>query len=149
LNSGALRVLDHALISQGAGAINFMRQLGGAVGVSLLSVALERQTTLFSSEFNALETGQGAATETIDQLVLMLGRAGILDNLHVARHSDQAYQFLSQMIAAQGSVMGFRQSFLLVAAIFLSALLPAWFMRPGRHRHNPPAENAAPATVGR
>lgn len=43
------------------------------------------------------------------------------------------HRFLSRMIEAQVSVMGFRESFLFVAAIFLAALLPAWYMRTKPH----------------
>ena len=41
LNLGAMRGLPDTLISQGASTINFMRQLGGAVGVSLVGIVLE------------------------------------------------------------------------------------------------------------
>jgi EmrB/QacA subfamily drug resistance transporter len=41
LNLGALRSLDKALIPQGASAINFLRMLGGATGVSLCAIVLE------------------------------------------------------------------------------------------------------------
>ena len=41
LNVGAMRGLPDAFISQGASTINFMRQLGGAVGVSLVGIVLE------------------------------------------------------------------------------------------------------------
>jgi predicted MFS family arabinose efflux permease len=41
LNLGALRGVSPAWLSQGASAINFIRQLGGAVGVSLVGVVLE------------------------------------------------------------------------------------------------------------
>ena len=41
LNLGAMRGLPDVLISQGASTINFMRQLGGAVGVSLVGIVLE------------------------------------------------------------------------------------------------------------
>jgi hypothetical protein len=41
LNLGAMRGLPDVLISQGASAINFMRQLGGAVGVSGVGIVLE------------------------------------------------------------------------------------------------------------
>lgn len=132
LNVGALRVLDPALVAQGAGAINFMRQLGGAVGVGLLSVALERQTALHADAFNALQTGGAAATETLNRLAVLLARGGIPDSPQIVLHSREAYRFLSEMIAAQASVMGFRDSFLLVALIFFVALIPAWLMRPRR-----------------
>jgi EmrB/QacA subfamily drug resistance transporter len=41
LNLGALRGLPTELISQGASTINFLRQLGGAVGISLVGIVLE------------------------------------------------------------------------------------------------------------
>ena len=41
LNLGAMRGLPPALIAQAASAVNFLRQLGGAVGVSLIGIFLE------------------------------------------------------------------------------------------------------------
>ena len=41
LNLGSLRALDKSLISQGSSAINFVRMLGGAIGVSLCGIVLE------------------------------------------------------------------------------------------------------------
>ncbi len=41
LNLGSLRSLDKKLISQGSSAINFVRMLGGAIGVSLCGIVLE------------------------------------------------------------------------------------------------------------
>lgn len=132
LNGGALRVLDHHLVSHGAGAINFMRQLGGAIGVGLLSVILERQTTFYAGEFNAMQSGTHTGADALNLIAMMLHRAGVADNAAVAHRTDEAYRFLSRMIEAQASVMGFRESFLFVAAVFFAALVPAWYMRPKR-----------------
>jgi predicted MFS family arabinose efflux permease len=41
LNLGAMRPLPKAQIAQGASAINFLRMLGGAAGVSLCAIVLE------------------------------------------------------------------------------------------------------------
>jgi EmrB/QacA subfamily drug resistance transporter len=41
LNLGAMRGLPDAFIPHGASTINFMRQLGGAVGISLVGIVLE------------------------------------------------------------------------------------------------------------
>ncbi|VTU37354.1 MFS transporter [Variovorax sp. RA8] len=41
LNLGSMRPLERALIPQGASAINFLRMLGGAAGVSLCAIVLE------------------------------------------------------------------------------------------------------------
>jgi EmrB/QacA subfamily drug resistance transporter len=132
LNSGALRVLEPRLVSHGAGAINFVRQLGGAVGVGALSVYLERETTTYASEFNAMQTGGARAAQTLGRIAGALARAGLPDNPHIGARALEAHRFLSQMIAAQASVMGFRESFLLVTVGFFAALVPAYFMRPWR-----------------
>ncbi|OWW20779.1 DHA2 family efflux MFS transporter permease subunit [Noviherbaspirillum denitrificans] len=41
LSLGAMRGVDSALIAQGASTINFLRQLGGAIGVSLVGIFLQ------------------------------------------------------------------------------------------------------------
>ncbi len=41
LNLGALRLIEPYLISQGASVINFVRMLGGAIGVSVCSIILD------------------------------------------------------------------------------------------------------------
>jgi MFS family permease len=46
LSLGAMRGLDIGLVAQGASAINFVRQLGGAIGVSLVGVVLEWRIAL-------------------------------------------------------------------------------------------------------
>jgi hypothetical protein len=36
--------------------------------------------------------------------------------------------YMSQAIATQAGIMGFRDSFLIIGVLFLGCLLPAWFM---------------------
>ena len=133
LNSGALRVLDPHLVSHGAGAINFIRQLGGAIGVDLLSVYLERETTMYAHAINTMQTGNHAGATTLHLVAGALKQAGMAGSVA----ANQAHQFLSKMIAAQGSVLGFRASFLFVAVIFFVALFPTWYMRPKRRQTKP------------
>jgi predicted MFS family arabinose efflux permease len=63
LNLGSLRGLDKQWLSQGASTINFMRQLGGAVGVSLVGIALEWR--LGAHGVDSMPTGR---TEHLAQL---------------------------------------------------------------------------------
>ncbi|VTU39445.1 MFS transporter [Variovorax sp. PBL-E5] len=51
LNLGAMRPLEKALIPQGASAINFLRMLGGAAGVSLCAVVLEWRLAAHGDSF--------------------------------------------------------------------------------------------------
>ena len=41
LNLGAMRGLELTMVAQGSSTINFVRQLGGAVGVNLIGIFLE------------------------------------------------------------------------------------------------------------
>jgi predicted MFS family arabinose efflux permease len=51
LNLGAMRGLDKGLISQGVSAINFLRMLGGAAGVSLCGIVLEWRLAAHGDSF--------------------------------------------------------------------------------------------------
>lgn len=53
LSLGSMRGVDFALIAQGSSTINFLRQLGGAIGVSLVGIVLEWRLSLYP-------TGSGA-----------------------------------------------------------------------------------------
>ncbi|HEY1090482.1 MAG TPA: MFS transporter, partial [Burkholderiaceae bacterium] len=51
LNLGAMRGLDKTLIPQGVSAINFLRMLGGATGVSLCGIVLEWRLAAHGDSF--------------------------------------------------------------------------------------------------
>lgn len=134
LNVAALRALPADLISQGAGMINFARQLGGAFGVNLLSVMLDRRTFFHSDTLTATQTpGNSATAELLRTIQGLLARSGVPEDLQMAG----ALNYLGRVIYAQAYTLGFRDSFLLVGVIFTFALIPAWLM--GR---KPPAHAA-------
>ena len=129
LNVAALRALRPEHLSQGAGMINFARQLGGAFGVNLLSVTLDRRTFFHSDTLTATQTpGNSATAELLRSIQALLGQSGVPEDLQAAG----ALNYLGRVIYAQAYTMGFRDSFLVVALIFTFALIPAWLM--GRHR---------------
>ena len=104
-----------------------------AVNLEIVRTAVEQRDFAKSAQaFNALQQGTHAAADALDIVSFMLVRSGQLDNVAQALRPAQAYQFFSEMIAAQARTMGFRESFLLVAVVFLVAVLPAWFMRQRR-----------------
>src|SRR5438128_1387312 len=100
--------------------INFARQLGGAFGVNLLSVTLDRRTFFHSDTLTATQTaGNSATTELLRTIQALLGRAGIPEDLQMAG----AMNYLGRVIHAQAYTMGFRDSFLVVAMVFAFALI--------------------------
>ena len=65
LNLGAMRGLDPGLIAQGASTINFVRQLGGAIGVSLVGIVLEWRLAVHHSGLGGSVEASGNGAERI------------------------------------------------------------------------------------
>jgi EmrB/QacA subfamily drug resistance transporter len=125
LNVTALRALRPELLGQGAGMINFARQLGGAFGVNLLSVTLDRRTFFHSDVFTSMQTADNTATaELLRSLTALFAQAGVSPDLQMAG----ALHFLGRVVYAQAYTMGFRDSFMITAVIFTIGLIPAWIM---------------------
>jgi EmrB/QacA subfamily drug resistance transporter len=74
LNLGAMRALPKTLIPQGSSAINFLRMLGGAAGVSLCAIVLEWRLAAHGDSL-AVPATSAARLAAFDEAFLML--AGI------------------------------------------------------------------------
>ncbi len=92
LSLGSMRGLGPVEIPQAASMSNFLRQLGGAVGVSVVGILLEWRLAAHG--------------------VTLLGAGGDAARVHA-----------------------FDETFLLLAAISLPAIVAAWFMEPKRSRN--------------
>ncbi|MGE0797912.1 MAG: DHA2 family efflux MFS transporter permease subunit [Lautropia sp.] len=129
LSVGSLRVLPGTLMAQGSGAVNFMRQLGGAFGVNLLAVMLERRTMFHSDAFAATQTPDNAAmVSLLGHVAGIAGRAGLPDY----QQTPAALGFLGSMVHLQASTLAYRDCFLITAFVFAAALLPTWLLDRGR-----------------
>ena len=71
LNLGSLRALDKSLISQGSSTINFVRMLGGAIGVSLCGIVLEWRLAAHGDSLT-LATTSPARLAAFNETFLML-----------------------------------------------------------------------------
>ncbi len=141
LNAGALKALPMALLGQGSGAINFVRQLGGAFGVNLLSIALERRSQFYVDSFTAAQdAGNSATAWLLRDVTGLLAQDGVAEAIRQAG----ALNYLGRVIYPQGNMLGYRDSFFIVGAIFLVALVPALMMRRGRAPAAPRASDAMP-----
>jgi EmrB/QacA subfamily drug resistance transporter len=125
LNATAMRSLQGSQLRQGAGMVNFFRQLGGAFGVTLLSVTLDRDTLFYSNRLASMETAANhSTTELLQAMEQLLAQAGASVDVQVAG----ALHFLGRVVYAQASTLGFRDCFMLLTLIFVLALIPAWVM---------------------
>ncbi len=68
--------------------------------------------------------GNSAATELLRVMEAMLARAGAPPELQ----SAGALDYLGRVVYAQAYTMGFRDAFLIVAAVYVLGLIPAWIM---------------------
>ena len=131
INVAALRALRADSLGQGAGMINFFRQLGGAFGVILLSIMLDRRTLFHSDALASVQTSANSATvELLRTLQNILAQGGVSPDMQMAGALD----YLGRVVYAQAYTQGFRDSFLICALAFALALIPAWMM--GRTKGN-------------
>ncbi len=131
LSVGSLRVLPPELLAQGSGAINFTRQLGGAFGVNLLAVALERRTAFHADALAATQTPDSPAVTAYLAHVAGLTRAAGLPD---PQQMPAAAWFLGEAIYQQANTMAFSDGFLITAIVFAAALVPTWLLE---HRRRP------------
>ena len=125
LNATAMRSLRGTELRQGAGMINFFRQLGGAFGVTLLSVSLDQDTLFYSNRLASMETAANSSTtELLETMQRLLAQAGASLDVQTAG----ALHFLGKVVYAQAYTLGFRDCFMLLTLIFMLALIPAWVM---------------------
>ena len=72
LSLGAMRGVDRSLIAQGASTINFMRQLGGAIGVSLVGIVLEWRLASHRSGVTGSVADIGERIQAFDETFLLV-----------------------------------------------------------------------------
>ena len=126
INATALHSLPSHLVSQGSGAVNFMRQLGGAVGVNMIAVSLEHRTAIFSQALAGAQTPDNVLTQD-----LMQGLSGLLAQLGwpVEMHPVAALQMLGTSLYAQANMLAFRDVFLFLGITYFIAMVPATLLR--------------------
>ncbi|MFT4677530.1 MAG: DHA2 family multidrug resistance protein [Patiriisocius sp.] len=128
LNAASLASLPLDLLSQGSGAVNFLRQLGGAFGVNLLSIHLAQRTSEFSQQFTSTQI---SAPATLDLLVNVQDLV-FRDHFGFVMEFPASFGFLSSVIYTQALTLAYREGFILIAVVFLFSIIPTYFMHVER-----------------
>lgn len=134
LNAGALLALPFRQLAQGSGSVNFVRQLGGAFGVNLLSVFIENRTVFHGEALAQTVTpGNPAAILELHRLSMMLSHWGNPFGDRLPQHlPPAALSYLEAVLLPKAQMQAYQDGFYIVALIFFLSVIPAWFMR-GRH----------------
>lgn len=126
INITAMGALPMNLLSQGSGAINFIRQLGGAFGVNALSLVLTQRTGFHSAQLATTQLPSNTSTTVfVDSIAAFYAQAGLPVQTQIAA----AYGHLSQAIYGKAFLFAFRDGFFISGLIFLVGFIPALMMR--------------------
>ena len=122
INVSALGALPPDKLNNGSGTINFIRLMGGAFGVNLLVVFMEQRTAFHANAITATQTPDNPTSrELLDHVSGLLSQGGASETLL----QPGALHFLSRIIQAQANTLGFQDGFMIIAVVFVCALVPA------------------------
>ncbi|MBT5111244.1 MAG: DHA2 family efflux MFS transporter permease subunit [Rhodospirillaceae bacterium] len=125
VNAEALKALPADLVNQGSSSVNFVRQLGGTIGTNCLVVFLELRIPFHGDAFAAMQTGANQTTQILrDSISRLLSEGGVAE---FAREPG-ATRFLSDVIYAQASTMGFQDAYFVLALFAALGVIPAWVL---------------------
>ncbi|MGH8636701.1 MAG: DHA2 family efflux MFS transporter permease subunit [Burkholderiales bacterium] len=140
LSISALNVLATEQLHRGTGTINFIRQLGGSCGVTALVVFIERRTEFHADAMAATQTADNATSQALlSSMNALLAAMGISEDVR----APAALHYLGEVIEAQASARGFGDGFLMIAIVFVLAVIPAWNL--GKTRRRPVARRVPAA----
>ena len=129
LNAAPVNALPLELIPNGAGMINFVRQLGGALGVNLISFALIEQTAQHQGRALATQTwdnsGMGELIRLVQEEFTYLGYLGY-------QGFEMSFGYVMAVVSSQGSMLGYRDAFVITAVLLLLSVAPVWMMGENR-----------------
>ena len=130
LNAAALHGLERDQVSYGAGTMNFIRMLGGAIGVNTIAIVLDTRATHYADHFASTQTAMvGSTGGVIDGVVNVLAQEGVSS----AERLPYAMVYLGDMITARANVLAFQDAYMVLAVSFMLATLLALTMaRVGR-----------------
>jgi len=125
VNTTAVRAVPQHLLASATGGVSFLMQVGGAFGVNLLAVLLQRRT-IFHGEHLAAEMNESNAEFLFEhaQQAQALEAAG----MPTVSAFTQAFQEISHQIAAQATVLAFRDCFYVIALWFVVILFTVALM---------------------
>ena len=121
----ALRTLPSEKLNSGAGTMNFIRQLGGSLGINAWVVFLEMRTHYHSEILTTTQSSDNAASrELLDNVGQILREGGVSEPIQ----QSGALHYLGQVVHAQGATLGFQDGFWVLVAAYLIGIWPAWML---------------------
>ncbi len=122
-NRTAIRDLPPHLIGAGAGAASFFLQLGGALGVIMLALLLQRRT-IFHGETLAAATNEANPQFLYTHELLRLELSA--EHLSPLGAFQQAFSGISEAVGINGEIFAFQDCFYATTLLFILGFFVAW-----------------------
>ena len=108
--------------------------------MTALVVFIERRTEFHADAMAATQTADNSTSQALlASLRRLLEEIGISENVR----DPAALHYLGEVIEAQASARGFSDGFLIIAVVFVLAVIPAWNLGKARGRPPMPRRQAA------
>jgi DHA2 family multidrug resistance protein len=114
-----------------SGLFNMMRNLGGAVGIALLQTVLTKREQYHSNVLmQSVSVFEQATRTRLDQLTQYFVDRGIVDRADAAH---RAYVAIGHVVQKQAVILAFSDTFYLLGAALIVALIAALFLKKPAH----------------
>ena len=134
LSVAALRSVPAEKLARAASSSTFFRNFGGGLGIALLTAFFQQRTQFHAEALTDTQTwANGTTVALLDDVRRLLAETGA----PVLNQTAGALDYLAQMVQAQASTLGFKDTFLAIAVVAALAVGPAWMIgraAPDRRR---------------
>jgi len=125
---GASRLVAKKDISAGSGFYNLTRQLGGSIGIAILTTLLDRRETFHRNTLLAKLTPYDSETnQRLNALAELFQSRGF----DAATAQQQAIASLSHLVDLQATILSYADIFRFVGVVFLCSLPLLLFLGKG------------------
>ena len=125
MSLGALKAVPVEILSEASSVLNFTRQLGGAFGVNLLSVAIARRTQFHT---DSLYTTQGSDNLLTQQWLSDMANWMSGAGLSSLEQGSLSMSYLAMSLQQQAVTLSFQDAFAISAIAFLVTLIPTMLL---------------------
>jgi len=143
-NTTAVRAVPPDLLASATGGASFLMQVGGAFGVNLLAILLQRRLIFHGDHLSAGLTEANAQMTYNHALHALENEAAGMPRVQAFQ---TAFSELGRQISAEASVLAFRDCFLVAALWFVLVFFALGLMPKPRLEGQSPAPTSPPADV--
>ena len=128
LTAASVRPLSLDLLTAGTGTISFVRHIGGAFGVTFVTVYLQQRTSVQTDALTSMQSaGNAEVFDLFTRLMPFYEQLGGTPETHEG-FGIGAFHLLSSLVSGQASMLGFRDAFIAMGLVFLVSVIPALLM---------------------